>query len=160
MTPARLRIRPLAALLFAVAACGGEDARPPSTESATPSDSTLRARELVFREDPDDRIVVFDAETEEELRSLAPGEGGFLRGALRPLRRERVRYGVPENLPYVLRLRTDGALILEDQPTGMVLDVAAFGSSSREQFMTLLDGPNRPDTADTTTLNRPLEGSR
>ena len=82
---------------------------------------------------------------------------GFLRGALRPLDRERQRFDVPRDAPYILELRTDGALFLRDPPTGMDLALAAFGPTSRDHFLTLLDGRDPPEHPTLTTPNRPME---
>ncbi len=155
MTRRRVERRSWVAVLIGAAAigCGAEERRAATDDPAAEVAATVEARQLVFRDEPGDRIIVVDAETDAVVRSLSPGEGGFLRGALRPLRRERARYGVESDLPYVLRLRTDGALILEDEPTGMVLDVAAFGASSREQFLTLLETTARANDVGPTTSN-------
>lgn len=124
------------ALLAVAAGCGTAEADPGTGEAAV-----IRSVSVVFRSDDDDLITVVAAETDEVLRVLAPGEGGFLRGALRPLIRERHRHGVDEGRPYDLALHADGSLILRDPPTGLELDIDAFGPTSRAEFLTLLPSP-------------------
>jgi putative photosynthetic complex assembly protein len=72
------------------------------------------------------------------LRELPPGEGGFLRGAVRPLNRERMRAGVDAEAPYLLTLWQDGALTLTDPATGTVVDLNAFGPTNAGAFADLL----------------------
>ena len=137
--------------LVGAAACGGD------ADTDAPPPGVVRSTELVFRREAEERIVVVDADTDRVLRTLDAGEGGFLRGALRPLDRERERFEVSRDAPYILELRTDGALVLRDPPTGMDLDLAAFGPTSREHFLTLLDGREPPEHPTLSTPNRPME---
>ena len=48
------------------------------------------------------------------LLALESGEGGFLRGVVRPLQRERMRFGVDQSLPYRLTAHANGP----DHPGG------------------------------------------
>jgi putative photosynthetic complex assembly protein len=139
------------------AACGSSE-----TASDAPDETAgvTRSLDLVFRREAEDRILVVEHETQRVLRRLEAGEGGFLRGALRPLERERRRHEVELDRPFTLALYDDGRLLLRDTPTGMTLDVAAFGATSREQFLTLFEGEGSSDTIDPTdppAPNRPME---
>lgn len=132
-------------LLLAISAAGACQVVEGEAGVRSPDAEVVRAVSVVFRTDPDDRITILSDEGDRVLRVLAPGEGGFLRGALRPLVRERLRHGVDPSEPYDLSLHADGALILRDPPTGLHLDVAAFGPTSRAQFLTLLSLPTSPN---------------
>lgn len=133
------------ALLLAVSATGACQVVEGEAGERSTASEVVRTVSVVFRTDADDRITVVTAHDDRVLRVLAPGEGGFLRGALRPLVRERKRHGVDPTDPYDLSLHADGALILRDPPTGLHLDVAAFGPTSRAQFLTLLTPPTSPN---------------
>lgn len=101
----------------------------------------VREREVVFVHAGDDEIHILDGVDGTLIRALAPGEGGLLRGALRPLEHERRRFDADPTAPYRLVLEGGGRLVLVDPHTGFELDVAAFGSSSRAEFLTLLPPP-------------------
>jgi len=92
---------------------------------------------LVFEEDAGGTLRVLEAGSGREIRVLAPGEGGFLRGVMRPLRRERARMGAPDNAPYRLERWSDGSLTLADSSASLFLDLAAYGATSVEAFAAL-----------------------
>jgi len=48
---------------------------------------------VIFRDSPDGSLEVVDAASGKAVASVSPGEGGFVRGVLRPLARERMRRG-------------------------------------------------------------------
>ena len=112
---------------------------PESTTEAAPA--PVMVLDLRFEEDGDGTLRVLDARRGEVLRTLAPGEGGFMRGVMRPLRRERMRRDVAEEAPYHLARWGDGRLTLSDPGASLVLELAAFGETSVAAFAALLDGP-------------------
>jgi putative photosynthetic complex assembly protein len=102
----------------------------------------IAQRWIVFEaEDPEGWVRLVDGRSGGELRALPPGEGGFLRGAVRPLHRERMRAGVDLEDPYELTLWSEGALTLRDLGTGVVVDLNAFGPTNAEAFRALLALP-------------------
>ncbi|TVP73656.1 MAG: photosynthetic complex assembly protein PuhC [Gemmatimonadales bacterium] len=107
----------------------GEDAR-----------DAVAERWLVFEMEGglEDRMVVRNAETGDVLSELLPGEGGFLRGAIRPLNRERTRVDQDPAEAYRLVLWSDGALVLVDPLTDLVVDLHAFGPTNAGAFAALL----------------------
>lgn len=124
-----------AAVILAYA--GRQDALTPQDAStlATP----IRALDIRFEEDAEGTIQVVAGETGAVLRTLPPGEGGFMRGVLRPLRRERMRMEVASDAPYRLVRWSDGRLTLADAGADLVMDIAAFGATSVAAFASLLD---------------------
>ena len=140
-----------------IAVLGGTGLACTGDSEPVPEPELVRSLELVFRREADERILVVDADADRVLRTLEAGEGGFLRGALRPLERERRRHDVAFDTPFTLALHDDGSLVLQDPPTGMSLDVAAFGATSREQFLTLLDGREPPAHPTLSTPNGTME---
>lgn len=99
-------------------------------------------RQLAFISDGSDGPVELrDGTTGELIRVLPPGEGGFLRGAVRPLNRERMRMGGDPASPWRLTLWSDRALTLTDPLTGMEIDLHAFGPTNAAAFAELLGPP-------------------
>lgn len=118
---------------------------PGALVAAATADPAVQERTVAFTESADGTVRVTDPRTGVTLRTLAAGEGGFMRGMLRPLNRERSRVGVPLDASLVLSARASGVLLLVDPQTGLVVDLDAFGSSSRAQFEPLLGAvPDRP----------------
>ncbi len=99
----------------------------------------LAERSLVFVPEGDSGPVrLLDGATGALVRELPPGEGGFLRGVVRPLNRERTRAGSDPEAPWVLTAWSDGALTLSDPETGMRVDLRAFGPTNADAFAALL----------------------
>ena len=94
---------------------------------------------IVFQEEDDGTVRVLDAADRTELASLPPGGGGFLRGVLRPLARERQRRQVELDEPYRLRRWAPSRITLEDPTTDLVVEVGAFGETSLAAFAQLLE---------------------
>lgn len=98
-------------------------------------------RSLVFEAEMGDGPVdLRDGETGDLIVHLPPGEGGFLRGVVRPLNRERMRAGVDPREPWILTRWSDGGLTLRDPTTETLVDLHAFGSTNAESFARLLPG--------------------
>lgn len=93
---------------------------------------------ISFVGDADGDVTVVDASTGRVLEELGAGEGGFLRGVLRPLERERMRRSTDRDGAYELRRNVDGSLVLRDPLTDVSVDVAAFGATSARAFTDLL----------------------
>lgn len=128
----------------------------------TPGDEAREAvteRWIVFEMEGglEDRILVRNAETGDVLSELVPGEGGFLRGAIRPLNRERVRVEADPAEAYRLVLWSDGALVLADPLTDLVVDLHAFGPTNAGAFAALLP---RGDDGGPPTTPSPHAGGR
>lgn len=112
------------------------------TATALEAPATLS---LAFLSGDDGVTHLVDAARSDTLQSLASGEGGLLTGILRPLERERSRYGIDFDAPYTLVRRADGTLLLQDSGSGLTVDLAAFGPTSRALFNALLSGDSLPD---------------
>jgi len=66
--------------------------------------------------------------------------GGFIRGVMRGLARERRMHGIGSVPPFELTLWQDGSLSLHDTATGRDVELGGFGNDNRVVFMELLDG--------------------
>lgn len=109
-------------------------------ELTTPREAVVVERMLRFADQPDGGIVATDASDGRLVARAAPGEQGFLRGALRGLARERKRERIGAEVPFRLSSRVDGRLLLEDPATGRLVDLGAFGAQNVAIFTRMLEG--------------------
>jgi putative photosynthetic complex assembly protein len=139
-------VLPLVLSLGLVLQAGFGEPRGLATTPEASRDGTLSPRtlEIRFVRDGEDRIRVEDAETGRVLRTVTASSGGFLWGILRPLERERVRYGADFEAPYLLTQARSGRLVLEDPESDLEVDLAAFGSTSEGLFRSLISGGPGP----------------
>jgi putative photosynthetic complex assembly protein len=96
-------------------------------------------RDIVILEDKDGVIAVSDHRLGTAIASFAPGEGGFVRGALRGLSRERMIHAIPPETAYRLILWDTDRLTLSDVGTGIRIDLLAFGPTNAGAFARFLD---------------------
>ncbi len=97
------------------------------------------ARSLLFRDAADGSVLVFDATDDRLVRRYAAGSGGFTRGMMRGLSRQRSARGISLGLPFVIGWREDRRLILRDPSTRTDIVLDAFGMSNRSVFEALLE---------------------
>lgn len=95
-------------------------------------------RELHFTDRADGGVAITEAQTGRAIGTLEPGEGGFVRGTVRGLVRERRREDIGTVIPFRLTAWQSGQLTLEDQATGRRLDLTGFGQTNAAAFARLL----------------------
>jgi putative photosynthetic complex assembly protein len=100
--------------------------------------SAVASRSLVFSDRPDGSIGVYDVAHGVALPALPGGNGGFVRGALRALARQRRLAHVGPEVPFTLVRWSDGRLTLDDSATHNHLELQAFGPSNEAAFAALL----------------------
>jgi putative photosynthetic complex assembly protein len=93
---------------------------------------------LQFEDRADGSVTVRDVNADLVLTVLGPGEGGFTRGVLRALVRERRQHEIGKAQPFALTYWENGRLSLEDLSTGRRVDVGAFGPTQVDAFARLL----------------------
>ncbi|MEN3792988.1 photosynthetic complex assembly protein PuhC [Fulvimarina sp. MAC3] len=106
---------------------------------ATPQMMTVASRQLALDESDPTVAVVSDAVTGETLLSLPTEAGGFAVESLRNLKRYRTIRGVPDKGAYVLALKADGRLVVEDPLTSRQVELRAFGAENTEVFAQFLN---------------------
>lgn len=107
------------------------------------SNATMVAsRALVFSDRPDGGIGVYDAQHQQQLDAVS-GTGGFVRGAMRALARQRRLANVGPEVPFYLVKWSDGRLTLDDSSTRNHLELYAYGSENLASFEKLLIGHER-----------------
>lgn len=128
-------------LAVAAAAAGraGVDAASPMPAAAASAAPVAVSRALVFADLADGRVAVRDARTGDTAAMLPRGDGGFVRGTLRALARERRRRGVADTAPFHLTRYADGRLTLADSGTRSHVELAGFGPTNAAAFARMLD---------------------
>lgn len=115
---------------------------------AVPSAPTLRAeagtqplrqRELRFVDAADGSVRVIDTGLGTEIARYGSEGGGFVRGVLRGLARDRGMRGIGTAPPFRLTQWQDGALTLTDTATGRIIELGSFGPDNRATFARLLE---------------------
>lgn len=104
-----------------------------------PSGVRIATRDLRFEDRPDGAVAIVDARNGAVVALLPPGEGGFVRGALRGLARERRMHEAGgADVPFRVSVWEDGRLTLEDTATGRLVDLGAFGQTQVQTFARLV----------------------
>lgn len=112
----------------------------PAVERSQASIAPVEVRRLTFADQSDGSVRVADADNGETLATLI-GEkdgGGFVRGVLRGLARDRRMRDVGTAPPFELTLWQDGAISLKDSATGRSVELGAFGPDNRAAFAQFL----------------------
>lgn len=102
--------------------------------------TAVASRALVFTDQKDGTVSVFDVQHQQQLDALPGGNGGFVRGAMRALARQRRLANVGADVPFYLIKWSDGRLTLEDYATSNHLELEAYGSTNLAAFEKLLKG--------------------
>lgn len=105
---------------------------------AVPDSEPVAMRELRFEDRPSGVVAVHAVPDGQLLAEVASGEGGFLRGTLRALVRERRQHGVGDEVPFRLTQAADGTLSLADPATGRRIHLNAFGPTNAGVFASLI----------------------
>lgn len=95
-------------------------------------------RMVHFEDAPDGSVVIRDAGNLRILARFPVAEGGFVRGSIRALARERRQEGQGREAPFRLAAWSDGQLTLDDAATGRRIDLTAFGATNAGVFSRLL----------------------
>ena len=114
----------------------------PAVERAEANVAPLEQRSLRFADRGDGAVVITDADTGREV-ALVETEtegGGFIRGVLRGMARDRRMRGIGAEPPFNLIYWQDGSLTLVDESTGRSVELGGFGPDNRETFLALLNG--------------------
>jgi putative photosynthetic complex assembly protein len=128
----------LLAFVFTTVAAVRLTTEPPAPAPVT-SAAVTQTRDLQFRDNPEGGITVWDVGQNTVATVLVPGEGGFIRGVLRALARERRTNGIgADAASFRLTGYSDGRLSIEDLATGRVIDINAFGIDNARAFAVLL----------------------
>lgn len=98
----------------------------------------VASRSLHFKDRPDGAITVHEAGSGEEVARVEPETGGFIRGVMRGMARERKLRGVGAGPPFKLILTAENRFLLVDPATGREVHLEAFGPTNGRAFARLL----------------------
>ena len=113
----------------------------PQVERAKAAIAPKETRALRFADAESGTVRVTDADTDELILLVEQDtqSGGFVRGVMRGMARERRMTGIGAQPPFELTLWQDGSLSLRDTATGREIELGGFGSDNRDVFMSLLE---------------------
>lgn len=112
----------------------------PAVERASAGVVAVETRHLAFEDRADGAVVVKDTDSGETLAVLM-GEndgGGFVRGVMRGMARERKMKAMGQEPPFELALWANGSLSLLDPATGRSVELGSFGPDNRAAFAKFL----------------------
>lgn len=107
-------------------------------------EAPVEARDLRFEDTAAGEVVVRDWVTGDELLRIPMAEGGFIRGTVRALARERRQEQQGQDSPFRLAAWADGQVTLDDRATGRRVDLTAFGITNARLFAGLLASRQPP----------------
>lgn len=99
--------------------------------------TVTRSRDLQFFDREDGAVIVKVSGAPDQV--IEANSGGFVRGIMRGLTRERTIRGVGQEPVFRLTEWSDGSLTIEDTGTGRSLNLSAYGPTNRLAFETMLD---------------------
>jgi putative photosynthetic complex assembly protein len=105
----------------------------PAAEVA-PVGEVVSALDLRFEDGADGSVTVYEARSGERIKTIQPGEDGFVRATLRSLANARRQTGAGPDEPFSLLTTREGRLLLTDDVTGRVIDLWAFGKTNARAF--------------------------
>lgn len=98
----------------------------------------LTERRLRFSDTALGEVLVVDAASGRQVAVIGQEGGGFIRGVMRGLARERRQHQKGPSAPFRLSSWPDGGLTLTDEATGRVIELGSFGPSNRAAFAKFL----------------------
>jgi putative photosynthetic complex assembly protein len=87
-------------------------------------------------------VQISDASNGRVLKTIAFGEGGFVRATMRRLAKARTAAAIGAERPFRLVRWENGALSLIDPATGKEAEIYGYGADHVRAFAELLEEPN------------------
>lgn len=92
-----------------------------------------------FLDEENGGVGAYDPVTNQPIFVYEPGEGGFVRTALRSLSLDRRKAGFGPQSPYELQKSATGNIVLVDPMTRKSITLDAFGDANQSDFAQLFD---------------------
>lgn len=135
---ALLAMLPLGIGALMLAAPEGQRA-PAAPTAAGMGDIAVRSRDVVFSEGADGVARVIDITDGTAVLTMAAGDGGFVRTALRLLVLERRRLNSPVDAAFRITRWSSDRVTIEDLGMGKTLALNAYGPTNAGAFAQLLE---------------------
>ena len=112
----------------------------PAVPEVTPV-GAVAERSLRFTDQADGTVLVSDNDSGETVAviDMETQSGGFVRGVMRGMARERRMHSIGAEPPFALTLWEDGSLSLVDSATSRSIELGAFGPDNRTVFLEMLE---------------------
>jgi putative photosynthetic complex assembly protein len=107
-------------------------------EGYAPETPVIATADLLFEDEDDGVVAVFDATTGVRLIEYGVDEGVFVRGIMRSVARQRRMRGAGSETPVRLTHHSDGKLWLTDEVSGAQFYLGAFGPANTAAFFEIL----------------------
>lgn len=114
----------------------------PELSRAAAKVAPAEVRDLNFVDREDGAVIVSDAATQDIVKVIAYGEGGFVRATMRRMAKTRAAAGIGPEQPFTLTLWENGALSLHDPATGKNAEIHGFGADHSTTFAEMLKEPS------------------
>lgn len=103
-----------------------------------PTALAVESRDLHFQDQADGSVAVTSPYSQRLIYIVEPGTGGFARGVLRGLSRDRKLRDIGPDAPFRITRWSDGRLSLSDPTTGVHIDLDPFGPDNIKAFVQML----------------------
>lgn len=108
----------------------------------------LAHRTLTFESQPDESLIVTDAQSHAQIAHIAKQDAGFIYGVIRGLRRAHMIHHAPIDPTVTIAQWPDGRMTLSDPEANTLIDLNAFGADNRAIFARYLSrNARQADTA-------------
>lgn len=127
--------------LMALTVAGAGVARLAHTPGSSPALSpppSVAAIDLRFADRADGAVSIDEARTGTPVSVVAPDTGGFVRGVMRGMARDRKSRHIGQDAPFRLSRDREGHLWLQDTATLRLINLEAFGEGNRAAFAAFL----------------------
>ncbi len=112
-------------------------------QRAQPLPPALESIDLGFEDREGGNLAVVEIATGRDVALLPPNTGGFVRGVLRGMFRERKLESLGHDAVFTLARQADHRLTLEDHQTHRRVELDSFGPDNSAAFAALLDAGKR-----------------
>lgn len=104
-----------------------------------PSGEVIVSASLLFEDEPEGVVGVYDAQTGARLMAYGENEGVFVRSVMRSVARQRRMRGQGSEIPVQLARYSDGQLWLIDPVSDVRFYLGAFGPDNHKAFEDILE---------------------
>jgi len=128
----------IAVVLFSIVAAALGSAIGGGSSESIAAGTALQSRDLIFLDQGDGSLAVISVKEDAVIHIVEPGTGGFIRGVLRGLGRERKMRGIGPDAIFTVTRWENGRLTVRDTASDYLIPLESFGPDNVEAFAILL----------------------